>query len=363
VMLKTAKVFGLTSFKQNSDFPIISTENKEQVDKFINENKGKKVIGTHSGCFHADEVLSCVMLKFADEWKDPILVRSRNPEIHKLVGVLVDVGGTYDSKNNRFDHHQKEFTAVFDEENKIKMSSAGLVYKHFGQEIIGNILKDWKLYDKNKDNLNLIYTRLYINFIMCVDALDNGINQYPDNIPPKYINTTGYGSRVGRLNPGWEEEGDQSTNFIQAMDVAEDEFLHQLNGIVKHFLPAYSTVKRSIQSRKEFHPSGNIFYLDKSCPWKEHLFAVEEELGIKDALKFVIYKDSNDGSYRVQTIPVSLGSFSFRLGIKQEWRGLNPEELVKVSGMNDIVFVHNSGFIGGARSLESAVKMCEKSLN
>lgn len=108
-MLKTAKNFGLTWFRSNCSIPVLSTEDLELVKKLLNENPSKSIIGTHSGAFHADEVLSCTLLKFTMRFQDPLIIRSRNPEVHKLTQVLVDVGGSYDPNTLRFDHHQKEF--------------------------------------------------------------------------------------------------------------------------------------------------------------------------------------------------------------------------------------------------------------
>lgn len=57
--------------------------------------------------------------------------------------------------------------------------------------------------------------------------------------------------------------------------------------------------------------SGKIIELKKRCPWKEHLFSIEEELGIVGELKFVIFQDSSD-SWRVQGIPLQPDSFICR---------------------------------------------------
>ena len=45
--------------------------------------------------------------------------------------IIVDVGGVYDPSRHRYDHHQRGFTEVFGNGgyDKIKLSSAGLVYK------------------------------------------------------------------------------------------------------------------------------------------------------------------------------------------------------------------------------------------
>jgi len=55
--------------------------------------------------------------------------------------ILVDVGGEYDVKRSRFDHHQKGFFETFSPEHKTKLSSAGLIYKHFGEEVLTAVLQ------------------------------------------------------------------------------------------------------------------------------------------------------------------------------------------------------------------------------
>jgi len=45
-------------------------------------------------------------------------------------------------------------------------------------------------------------------FIEAIDAIDNGISQYPTDIAPKYRSRTDLSSRVGSLNPAWNEPVD-----------------------------------------------------------------------------------------------------------------------------------------------------------
>lgn len=40
--------------------------------------KSTKVIGTHSGSFHADEALGVALLRMTDEYRDADLVRTRD---------------------------------------------------------------------------------------------------------------------------------------------------------------------------------------------------------------------------------------------------------------------------------------------
>jgi uncharacterized UPF0160 family protein len=49
--------------------------------------------------------------------------------------------------------------------------------------------------------------------------------------------------------------------------------------------------------------------------------------------------------------------------LKTEWRGVKDEvKLKNISGLDDIDFVHASGFIGGAISQDSAVVMGVRSM-
>jgi len=45
------------------------------------------------------------------------------------------------------------------------------------------------------------------------------------------------------------------------------------------------------------------------------------------------------------------------------FKGLRDDELSKAAGISDGVFVHMTGFIGGARSKESALKLAKMSLD
>jgi len=50
-------------------------------------------------------------------------------------------------------------------------------------------------------------------------------------------------------------------------------------------------------------------------------------------------------------------AFENRLSLPEPWRGLRDEELSKVSGIEDCIFVHMSGFIGGNHTKAGALQM------
>lgn len=76
------------------------------------------------------------MLKQLPEYADANIVRTRDPAVIAKADIVVDVGAVYDPETHRYDHHQREFTGTFDDKHKIRLSSAGLVYKHFGRRVL-----------------------------------------------------------------------------------------------------------------------------------------------------------------------------------------------------------------------------------
>lgn len=161
-----------------------------------------------------------------------------------MVGAsTLQVGGVYDDAKKRYDHHQRGFEETFGEQYKTKLSSAGLIYKcvclstrlygrfserrmyrHYGAEIIATHLN----IDKQDPNLSILVPKLYEDFIegrrlwsllyilliilfTAIDGIDNGISQYEASDPAasvkqRYKSRTDLSARVGKLNPTWNEE-------------------------------------------------------------------------------------------------------------------------------------------------------------
>ena len=55
-------------------------------------------------------------------------------------------------------------------------------------------------------------------------------------------------------------------------------------------------------------------------------------------------------------------NFDLEVPLCEAWKGLRNEELIEKSGIHDAEFVHKGGFIGGAWSRDSVLKMAEHSL-
>ena len=63
---------------------------------------------------------------------------------------------TIQMDSNRFDHHQRGFEETLNEQSPTKLSSAGLIYKHFGRQVLRNVLEE-----EDETVLSLIYDKVY----------------------------------------------------------------------------------------------------------------------------------------------------------------------------------------------------------
>ncbi|XP_067884605.1 UPF0160 protein MYG1, mitochondrial [Heterodontus francisci] len=320
-------------------------------------------IGTHDGTFHCDEALACFLLRQLPEYQEAEIVRTRDPKLLGGCDVVVDVGGVYDPGRHRYDHHQRSFSESMSSLRPgcrwvTKLSSAGLVYLHFGRKILARVLK----MDGTDPRLDVLHDKLYENFVEEIDAIDNGISQYEGE--SRYTMTTHLSSRVANLNPAWNaEDQDTEDRFTKAMRLVGSEFLDRLEYYHKSWLPARTLIEDAIRGRFKEDASGEIVVLVKGgCPWKEHLFELEKQFQVETPIKFVLYTDQR-GQWRVQCVPQGLGTFQNRLSLLEEWQGLRDEELSAVSGIAGCVFVHASGFIGGNTTKEGALEMARVTLH
>ncbi len=251
--------------------PVMSVLPPEKVARLGSDDERKCLrIGTHDGQFHCDEVLACWLLRTTEKFKGAEIVRTRDPKILDLCDIVVDVGATYDPAKLRLDHHQRDFTGTFSPKHRTKLSSAGLVYKHFGLEILGNMLP------VPKEDLNKLYEVIYDNLIEEIDGVDNGVSCFPSDLTPAYRITTQLGQRVGRLNPQWNDPNPNPTaGFEKAMALVGTEFSDTVDYYGRCWLPARTIVATALSKRFEADPSGSIMLLEGHVPWKEHLFELE----------------------------------------------------------------------------------------
>lgn len=312
-----------------------------------------ETIVTHSGTFHADEALAVYLLRKLPRFATAPLTRTRDAAVIDGASIVVDVGAVYDPHTNRYDHHQRGFEETFDDQHATKLSSAGLVWKHFGKEILANH------YGAGASTavVDLLHTKLYDDFVEAIDGIDNGISQYPSDLKPKYKSRTDLSARVGYLNPAWNETSNNTeldARFQTASALAGKEFFERADHTFNSWLPARQVVVDALHRRT--HPQLLVF--DDYASWKDHLFTLEKDLNIAPTERpiYVIYPDES-GKWRVQAVPVSPESFVSRKGLPEPWRGIRDQALSDLTGIPGCIFVHQSGFIGGNSTKEGAVRM------
>lgn len=284
-----------------------------------------KTIVTHNGNFHADDVFS--IAAFKSIFPSFKLIRTRDLEIIGKADIVLDVGGEYDPDADRFDHHQRG--GAGERENGIPYSSFGLIWQKYGLEICQG----------NQDVANAVDTGL----VSTIDAIDCGhVKGVSEGIS--------LSQTISMFNPTWQEDSHFDSCFDEAVDFASrvlKRFIASANGGIS----AKAIVAKAIDNAED----PRVIVLEKYTPWKRTVHNLSEE-----AL-YVVYP-SQTGQWRIQTVPVELGSFEDRKSLPKPWAGLSDKALQEVTGIGDAMFCHNGLFIAGAESFESTMKMASIAL-
>ena len=333
--------------------------------------RSDKVIGTHSGTFQADEAMGCWMLRQLPTYRNAKIVRSRDLSVLDPLPIVIDVGGVYDHSKLRYDHHQRGYDERMelprhgtDDPRCTKLSASGLVYRHYGKEIIQQFYPNL-----SKEFLDLAYVKLYDSLLEALDAIDTGVEMAPENVELVYHDSTGLSSRVKRLNPRWNEI-DETTGtapslddrFQLAVELCGKDFVAAMTSIVESDIPAREIVEAAVLQRKDTCPTGQIISLKSGgLPWRNHLYDLEKIHNIDPLIKFVLYQDVS-GMWRVQAVTVEGSGFTNRLGLPEEWRGVRDQDLESVTKIEGSRFVHAAGFIGGADTFEGVLRMAQVAL-
>jgi len=321
-------------------------------------------------------VLACALLKLLPEYEDAVVVRSRDPAVLAACDVVVDVGAVCDPACFRFDHHQSSFTEVMSElGHKTKLSSAGLVYRHFGTRAVARLAALARAQGGGEDvaepDIDAIFRKVYRSFVEAIDGIDNGVEAYDGGVR-NYDVTTTLGDRVSALNPRWNqptEVEDVNARFAAAVALAGEEFAAAVEVAVNSWWPARALVGAALDSAVELHPSRQILELVRPCPWASHLVQLELEreaagdVAVRGAAKYVLFPDTRGGGWRVQAVPLAEKSFETRRPLPLAWRGVRDEQLSELLGLEGCIFVHSSGFIGGHRTREGVIEMARRALS
>ena len=280
---------------------------------------------THGGVFHADEVMSTVLLSLL--FPEIKICRTFKVPDNISDGVIVyDIGG------GLYDHHQRGFNKA--REDGIKYSSFGLLWQEFGMQFL-----------YGEPNVELVFNLFDKNFVEGIDAADNGQLSLDDNVSVMTVSSV-----ISGFNPNWDESEDADTCFLQAVEIAQDIFLNALS-------TAVATAKAKICVEKAIRKSSRgIMVLDRYLPWQEHIFSSCTSTAAE--ILYVVFP-SNRGGYMVNAVPDAPGSFGQRKPLPESWAGLRGQEFTDETGVATANFCHPARFICGADSLEDAMLLAK----
>ena len=317
-----------------------------------------KVIGTHSGPFHGDEVMACAILKLHPDYRDGEVVRSREKETLDKCDIVVDVGGRFSHEERRYDHHQREFHLTMDQlsdgeiNKETKLSSAGLVFYYYGKEVIRDTLHRLELAgEKDIIKIDWIWKRIYFGLIKEIDAIDNGLQR---QLPGSNLIKTGYSSKVGRLNPSWEEENpDFNKSFNKALELATGELIDILKDQESVFkAKMVVSLILNVLEMKKHHKSGRVLILPDYVPWSSVLTEVEREAGMEGHILFVVSPSPESGGFHLKAVHE-------RIKLLDEWGALEGEELQRVTGVKGAKFVHGNLHLAVTDTVEAAISLVD----
>jgi uncharacterized UPF0160 family protein len=317
-----------------------------------------KLIATHSGTFHADDVFGVAVL--ATVFPDHVIIRTRSAEEIARADFAVDVGGIWDPAAGRFDHHQRGFEGTRTRADgdpgcgpAEKYASAGLVWREYGGVCVQRLA-----HSLGRPVTTEVAARIAADadasLVRYLDLVDNGAAEVAPGI-------FGLSSQVSLLNSTWLEEQALDADAVARLQL---ERFHEAIAIVDRTLRRF--VLRAIgqvlaaetvrASRRLLH--GRVLLLaNGGMPWTRIVLPE-----MPDVL-LVIYPETGRTQYQIRTVPAAEGSFASRMDLPREWAGLRDEELASITGVPDAVFCHSNLFIAGARTLEGALRMADLALH
>lgn len=295
-------------------------------------------IVVHNGSFHADDVTAVALLKilYKKQNKRVVIIRTRDESIIKTADIVCDVGGVYDPITNRFDHHQPG--GAGNRENGIPYASVGLVWKKIGPELC--------------EPFPSLVEKIDRECIQFIDANDNGYDcgqKNPD------LNQIPLATFFMIYNTTWKErsvacENTDMQHFLKAVQLAQDFFTRYIV-VSQQALEATEKIKTVYESA----PDKQILVFDQDYTrpvFIAHLVNFPEPL-------FHIYPDRS-GTWSIETVPASFGSFEKRISFPKEWAGLRTEALQKIANDSDLLFCHNALFLCKSKTKEGAIRVAQK---
>ncbi|SMX39723.1 MYG1 family protein [Octadecabacter ascidiaceicola] len=291
---------------------------------------------THSGGFHADELLSSVVLTRL--FPDAEIVRTRDKTMIAPAGekIIYDVGGAYDAEAQIFDHHQRPGPMRSDDQ---PYSSFGLIWAHYGRAYLESM-------DVPADDIEAIHHKFDTKFVLPIDLLDNGAME-PSVAGPLSVLTLP--SLLGSLKPVFDDASPTADDdaFMSALPIARSFVEAQIRNLAAKFR-SRQIVDKAIADAG----TSPILELPMGMPFRSALDDAEA-----DHILFVVVPRGED--WTLGGIKLSGDTFDQRADLPASWAGLTDEALEAACGVKGAKFCHNARFIAVADSRDAIMEMAQ----
>ncbi len=292
---------------------------------------------THSGGFHADELLSTVILSRL--YPDAELVRTRDKSwITPAEGrIIYDVGGQFDAGAGIFDHHQRPNPL---RPNGQPYSSFGLIWAEFGRDY----LRAQAVPEKDLEQVHAAFDE---DFVRPVDLLDNGAVDTAE-AGPLFAGLT-LPVLLESLKPVFDDrsEGADDTAFHAALTVARA----IVEARIRHKAAKLRAADVVLTAIKDAG-TGRVLELPMGMPFR----GAVERAGA-DHLLFVVHPRNSD--WALTTIRTGDDTFETRADLPAAWAGLTDAALEQASGVEGAKFCHNARFLAIADSRDAILKLAK----
>jgi uncharacterized UPF0160 family protein len=280
------------------------------------------VVATHSGPFHADDVLSWALIRHFLS-PEATLIRTRDKDVLAQADLVFDVGGSFDPATRRFDHHQSSYEGP--------LSSAGMVLNWLEAE---------------EKVSPLLAKKLREQLVDYVDDVDNGRVAPKKNIPcfPKIVEAMNQPATT-------EEDFDEAFRLAGVMAI---QYLQGVDAGHRQVLEAERVVRAAMEKAEA--EGSNVICFDAYYRWKDIYF---DAGGSTHPTEFVLFPGT-DQTWRLVAIPPERGSFDQKKALPETWAGLSDGALEAVTGVEGCMFCHKNRFIAVFDTRETALTVMQK---
>lgn len=289
---------------------------------------------THSGGFHADEVLSSVILTRLHP--QARIMRTRDADwITPAEGrIIYDVGRDFDAARMIFDHHQKSPPLRDDGQ---PYSSFGLIWRQFGRDYLAAL-------QVPAADIEAIHAAIDADLVLPIDLVDNGALS-----PTGPLADLSLPMLLESLKPVFDDRSPD----------ADDRAFDGAVAIARAFVEA-AVARKAAKHRAEAvvmaaiaaAGDGRVLELPMGMPFRSAITAAGA-----DHLLFVIHPRDTD--WALTGIRRDADGFDLRADLPAAWAGLTDGAFEAASGVPGARFCHNARFIAVAADRDAALRLAD----